>query len=80
MFNFFKKRKIYCQECGKDITEKGGFAHDLKIYCDGDCAVNDYLPTRGPEILEFYRRSSKEIQEDIRKNKLIHFSKLEKKF
>jgi hypothetical protein len=78
MFNLFKKREtIYCQRCEKDITQEGGLvAPDGKIYCiKGERQCFTYASMEGDFKMDY--RTPKEVQEDIKEKKLIHFGKLE---
>jgi hypothetical protein len=79
MFNLFKRKKIiYYQDTGKEMTSIGGY-----VTSDGEI----YSPQVDMEIfqsrsmadinfkVEF--KSFKEVWEEIKEKRLIHFGKLE---
>ncbi len=75
-------KKVYCQYCGTDLTDIGGDISDKgKIYCpeprDGfpilclELSVfND--PSQGMLIGNYF--GPKEVQREIKKGKLVHFT------
>jgi hypothetical protein len=84
---FKKKEKIevYCQDCGKDLTNIGGdIANNKKIYCNTSnrypfrCIDNYLLKNPDEGILIANYSKPEEIQKAIRKRKLVHYNKLEK--
>jgi len=74
---YFKK-KAYCQTCGRDLTHEGGIvSSDGKIYCiTGKRSCFKSAFTEGNSPLDY--KTPKEVQEDIKKEKLTHFGKLER--
>jgi len=85
-------KRVYCQNCGNDLTAKGGTITSTgKIYCNDPknkalnmyqgCVVTAMLKEiELPEniIINNYR-SPKEVQEAIKKKELVKFGLLEKK-
>lgn len=87
MFRLFDRKKfqVYCQTCGRDLTNTGGYVGDnSKIYCgvtekDGSAL----LPCFAEALLKYSAvvaqyKNSKQIQKDIRERRLTHFGMLEK--
>ncbi len=77
IFEKLFKRKVYCQNCGNDITDLGGWyvPYKSEIFCNKDetCLLGI---TKSPSI-EY--KNSREVQKDIKDGKLIHYNKLERK-
>lgn len=69
-----KKEKIYCQNCGAE-TLGGYLSKDKEIFCSQIQCIKD--ASRKNENLSIEYRTSDELQQDIKSEKLIHFSKLE---
>lgn len=78
MFNLFKKKEIvYCQLCDRELTQEGGFVTSKgDIYCAFE-KRKCFLSVLINEKFKMEYRTAKEIQEDIKEKKLIHFKKLE---
>jgi hypothetical protein len=78
IFDFlFKEGKIYCQNCGEEITGVGGFIGDGKIYCSKDnfsCLIT--ASNSAPKI-HFEYETKQEIYKHIKDGKIIHYGKLE---
>ena len=81
-----KSQEVYCQNCGEDITTRGGFITDSqKIYCyeregiRNSCCINALMrgEEKGQMIANFYE--SQEVQRAIRRGVLIKFSPLEER-
>ena len=77
--------EVYCQFCGKNITNEGGDVGDSRFYCHGDeedgtarCVINALFETGQTEIVIYNYHNPRKIQKMIRKGELIHFGPLEK--
>jgi len=68
-FNFLSKKRLYCQYCSKEMT--GGFVGDGKVYDTAPCVINGN-PTK------FEYKNKKEILQEIKEGKIVHYGKLEK--
>jgi hypothetical protein len=79
IFDFlFNKKKIYCQICGEEIIEVGGFVAEKKIYCSKDdfaCLIN--ASASNPKI-HFEYETKQEIYNHIEDGRITHYGKLEK--
>jgi hypothetical protein len=75
-----KKEIVYCQECERELTQEGGFVtRDGNIYCALERRKCFLSAPLGENFYMDYR-TPKEVQEDIKEKKLIHFGKLEQVF
>lgn len=69
---------IYCQNCGKDITNEGGFvSDDGKIFCHINRSCLDEVINYNELSIEY--ETAREVQKDIKYGRLIHYTQLEKK-
>lgn len=77
MFEFLFYKNVYCQNCGEELTKKGGYVGGNRIYCSEDnckCLIEAFnLNNR----LEVEYKNAEEVQEEIKSKNLIVFSKLE---
>lgn len=85
MFGLFKRARVYCQNCGTDLTDKGGdIANNGKIYCNGYIGGFirhidiDLLVHPEEETIIADYKNPKQVQREIREGTLTHFEKLEK--
>lgn len=75
--------EIYCQECGKSLTDKGayvsfeGFAFCQNPSSELGCLEN-FSFTGEISIFEGENLSAENLQDAIRSRKLIHYGNLEK--
>jgi hypothetical protein len=79
IFDFlFKEEKIYCQNCGDEIIEVGGFVGGEKVYCaknNFSCLIQ--TEKSNPKI-HFEYETKREIYKHIKDERIIHYGKLEK--
>jgi hypothetical protein len=71
-------RKTYCQDSGKEITLDGGYVtSDGEIYCSSvDMRIFQSRSMKDHNF-NMHFHNAKEVQQDIKEKKLIHFGKLE---
>lgn len=81
-----EKQEVYCQACGKELTDEGGdVTNTKKIYCNGykpgtlmRCIERDMIenPAPGVVVIGNYQ-TPKQVQKSISKGKLTEFGSLE---
>ncbi len=86
MFSLFKRReaqRVYCQNCGKDITDRGGdVTSNDRVYCHGYKSlgvrcIDEALIKGHFDFLFANYLSPQQVQRAIRKGKLTYFNPLE---
>ena len=84
---FDKQRyNVYCQTCGRDITNEGGDVGQERIYCHGykndgsRCFERDLIKLFGGtdgECVIFNYHNSRQVQKAIKKRRIVKFGELE---
>jgi len=76
LYSLFRRRtRVYCQSCGEEIEEGGYVTSNGEIYCISD--MKDCFLASIKGNLKINYETQKEVEEDIKNGKLIHFGKLE---
>jgi hypothetical protein len=82
MFKKKKQEEVYCQVCGRDLTDIGGMLGNKTILClplnDSafGCTQKYTLKCEKGYFMGDYF-DAKSVQKQIRRGKLIHFGSLE---
>lgn len=71
----YRKRKVYCAKCGKEIIGKGRFR---KKFCSKSCAVSYNNKLRGPVSQEQKEKVSKVLKEKYKNKETRGHKKIEK--
>ncbi len=80
LFSLFKRKseQVYCQSCGREITDEGGSVAKGRIYCPGYKELESFCLEKGSPGSSGNYFPPQEVQKLIRKGKLKEFGRLER--